>query len=315
MEHALVTGCAGFIGSHLSEKLLRKGYQVTGVDCFVANYDRKIKEKNLARLQTHSRFRFIEQEILKMDLNDVMDKVNLVFHQAAMPGVRSSWGQEFDHYVRHNVLATQSLLETAKDKKHIEKFIYASSSSVYGEMKGPTDESKLPQPISPYGVSKLSGEHLCHLYYKNFQVPTISLRYFTVYGERQRPDMAFHKFIKRALLEEPIDIYGDGTQTRDFTYVDDAVEANLLALKHGREGEVYNIGGDSPISVNEVIDKIEKIVGKPVHRHYMDAIPGDPRHTRADIGKAQNELGYQPQWKLEDGLKEEIRYIKQLYQF
>lgn len=313
MERVLVTGCAGFIGSSLCERLLSEGYQVIGVDSFTPNYDRAIKQQNMKNLLNHPHFQFTRGDVTALDLKALVKNTDAVFHQAAMPGVRSSWGQDFLIYVHNNVLATQALLEAVKDQP-IRKFVYASSSSVYGEMNGPTGELQMPKPLSPYGVTKLSGEHLCHLYHKSFDVPVVSLRYFTVFGPRQRPDMAFHKFILNALLEKPVTIFGDGTQTRDFTYIDDAVEANLLALTCGKNGEVYNIGGNNRVSVRQVTTMISELTGKPLKLNYIDEQPGDPKHTWADINKAKQLLNYSPSCRLEQGLIEQVRYIRGLYQ-
>ncbi len=312
MKHALVTGCAGFIGSHLSEKLLQQGYRVTGVDVFLSNYQKNIKLYHLSGIMNHPSFRFIQGDLTQLDLNTLLKDVDVIFHQSAMPGVRTSWGKQFQDYTRHNILATQMLLEAAKFSS-IQKFIYASSSSIYGETEGLVSEDRIPAPVSPYGVSKLSGEHLCRLYHTNFQVPAVMLRYFTVYGPRQRPDMAFHRFIRQALLQQAIVIYGDGKQTRDFTFVEDVVRANLLAYEKGKDGEIYNIGGKNPVSLLKILQMIEEITGQSVQINYLDPIPGDPKHTRADIGKAENELGYRVTWDIKDGLKEEVEYIRNLY--
>lgn len=309
----LVTGCAGFIGSHLSEHLLRQGHDVLGVDCFTDFYRRAIKESNLSWLRAQPSFRFIEADLLEMDVAGLLEGIEWVFHQAAQAGVRASWGEEFGIYTRNNILATQRLLEAARDAPRLRAFVYASSSSVYGDAERyPTPEEILPQPISPYGVSKLAGEHLCRLYARQFGVPAVSLRYFTVYGPRQRPDMAFHRFIRAMLAGEPLTIYGDGSQTRDFTYVDDIVEANLLAAERGRAGEVYNIGGGSRVTLNEVIAILEELVETAARRRWLDPQKGDVRHTAADIRKAEDELGYRPAHSLRQGLAEEVKWLRYL---
>lgn len=309
----VVTGCAGFIGSSLSKRLLQQGYEVTGVDCFTDNYEGSIKQKNLQSLLSHENFHFIPEGILDIDWNQSMAETDVVFHQAAMPGVRTSWGKTFDTYVHHNVLATQRLLEAAKQHS-VSKFVYASSSSIYGVTQGSTAETHIPRPHSPYGVTKLAGEQLCSLYADNYGVPTVSLRYFTVYGPGQRPDMAFHKFIHAMLKEESFSVYGDGTQTRDFTYVDDIVEANLLAMKSEGIGESFNIGGKSRVVLNEVIHLLEKLTGVKAKIRWTPKQAGDPPHTWADIRKAEMKLGYKPIVTLEEGLKKEIQYIRELYQ-
>lgn len=312
MKKAIVTGCAGFIGSALTKRLLQDGYEVTGIDCFTDNYEKRLKQSNLRTLLQDKHFHFISKEILDVDWNKLLDQTKMIFHQAAMPGVRSSWGKSFDNYVNHNILATQRILESAKENS-VSKFVYASSSSVYGVTHGSTSEELLPRPHSPYGVTKLSGEQLCNLYAANYGVPTVALRYFTVYGPGQRPDMAFHKFIRAILRGESIPVYGDGSQSRDFTYVDDIVEANLLARDHDLTGQVFNIGGKSRVVLKDVIGLLGELIGINPSIKWLPKQAGDPPHTWADIQKAQLLLGYEPKVSLEDGLKEEIRYIKDLY--
>ena len=294
----LVTGCAGFIGSHLVDKLLEQGYKVTGIDCFTDYYHREIKEANISNALDHNNFKLIEEDILNMDK---FPEPDYVFHLAAQAGVRASWGKSFEIYTRNNIEATQKLLEFYKDRA-IKKFVYASSSSVYGDAELPMREESLLKPVSPYGVTKLAGENLCYLYYKNYGVPIVSLRYFTVYGPRQRPDMAIHKFVKAILNNEEITVFGDGTQTRDFTYVDDAVEANILAAESGSVGEVFNIGGGSRISVNDLINEIEKFVGKRARVKYVEKQKGDVRDTLADTSIVKN-LGWDPKVDIKEGLK------------
>lgn len=310
----LVTGAAGFVGSHLAERLLREGHEVIGIDCFVPYYPRWMKERNLAGLLNHPAFRFLEGNLLKTDLQELLGQgIEYVFHQAAQAGVRSSWGEEFAEYVELNVLATQRLLEAAK-RHPLRKFVYASSSSVYGDVTTlPMHEDALLKPLSPYGVSKLAAEHLCYLYWKSFGVPTISLRYFTVYGPRQRPDMAFHRFLRFFLEDRPIPIYGDGQQTRDFTFIGDIVEANLLALHPSVAGIVLNIGGGTTITLHDAIELCEEIVGKPARLETRPAEKGDVRETLADISRAQHHLGYQPKVHLREGLAAEWQWIQELY--
>jgi UDP-glucose 4-epimerase len=310
----LVTGAAGFVGSHVAERLLRDGHDVIGVDGFVPYYPRAIKERNLAALLPHGRFRFVEGNLLDLDLPALLAQgIECIFHQAAQAGVRASWGQEFADYTTLNILATQRLLEAAKAHP-LRKFVYASSSSVYGDVATlPMREDALPKPLSPYGVSKLAAEHLCYLYWKNFGVPTISLRYFTVYGPRQRPDMAFHRFLRRLLQGAPIPIYGDGEQTRDFTYVDDVVEANLLAAHTPLVGEVYNIGGGTAISLKAAIAVCEEVTGRRAMLDVRPAEKGDVRQTLADVSRASRDLGYRPQVGLDQGLEAEWRWLQELY--
>ena len=308
MRRSLVTGVAGFIGSHLAERLIAEGHEVVGIDCFTNYYARSIKEKNIERLLPKPHFIFCEHNLLEADLEGRLQDVEYVFHQAAQAGVRSSWGAQFEEYTSHNILATQRLLEACRGIR-IKKFVYASSSSVYGDAEElPLREQSLLKPISPYGVTKLAGEHLCYAYWKNFTVPIISLRYFTVYGPRQRPDMAFHRFFTSVLGNETIKVYGSGEQTRDFTFISDAVEGNILAMKSDVVGEVFNIGGGSRASVNEVLETIQNITGKTARRVYQNAEKGDVKHTLADTGKARKYLGYTPKVRLETGLAKQWKW-------
>ncbi len=306
-----VSGTAGFIGSHLSEFLIEKGWQVVGIDNLMDYYPKSIKEANIADLRRNQNFEFVEASLLGVDLEELLQGVEVVFHQAAQAGVRASWGQNFKVYSDNNILATQMLLEACR-KSPVKKFIYASSSSVYGDTTElPMRESSLPCPVSPYGVSKLAAEHLCRLYYKNFGVPTVSLRYFTVYGARQRPDMAFHRFLRWAMEGKPIAVYGDGEQSRDFTHVDDIVEANWLAGQNGLPGEVFNIGGGSCMTLNEVIPIIQGIVGQAIEVRHEGTKKGDVRHTLANMAKARVELGYEPKMPIAEGLRDEYEWIKE----
>jgi UDP-glucose 4-epimerase len=310
---SIVTGCAGFIGSHLAERLLKEGHEVVGIDNFSDYYPKEIKEKNIENLLEAEEFLLIEEDINNLNLKEIVEGADYVFHQAAQAGVRASWGENFKIYTDSNILATQALLEAVKGT-NIKKFVYASSSSVYGDVSSlPMRERDAPKPVSPYGVSKLAAEHLCYLYWKNFGVPTVSLRYFTVYGERQRPDMAFHRFIKAILTQNEIVVYGDGRQTRDFTYVRDIVEANILAIEYEKNGEVFNIGGGNRISINEVIRILEELTGLKANVKYVEKQKGDVRDTYADISKAKKELGYNPRVDIKEGLKREIEWIRSYY--
>jgi UDP-glucose 4-epimerase len=302
----VVTGVAGFIGSSVALALLQRGYSVVGIDCFTPYYDRKIKESNLSILKGD--FTFVGEDILKTDIKKLLDGATWVFHQAAQAGVRSSWGDDFSIYTSNNILATQRLLEGSKSVRSIKKFVYASSSSIYGDAESfPTPESATPKPISPYGVSKLAGEHLAELYRSEFDVPTVSLRYFTVFGPRQRPDMAFHKFIRAGLTNSLISIYGDGSQERDFTYIDDAVEANIRAAERGLG--VYNVGGGTHATVNQVLEILRELIGDlKVERISRQA--GDVKKTSADTSKIKGELEFSPSWTLKEGLAEEIEWLK-----
>lgn len=305
---ALVTGCAGFIGSHITERLLRDGFEVIGIDCFTDYYPRGVKERNITDALKNKNFKFINEDLLCMDR---YFEVDYVFHQAAQAGVRASWGKSFEIYTRNNIEATQRLLEFYKDLK-IKKFIYASSSSVYGDSELPMREGMLLKPVSPYGVTKLAAENLCYLYFKNYGVPTVSLRYFTVYGPRQRPDMAMHKFVKAILKDEEIIVYGDGTQTRDFTFIDDAVEANILAGESDSVGSVFNIGGGSRINVNEVIKIIENLLGNKANLKYVENQRGDVRDTLADLGRTKTDLGWKPKIDINEGLKKYVEWHREI---
>ena len=309
---SLVTGVAGFIGSHLAERLIKEGHEVIGIDCFTDYYSRSIKEANVAKLLKLSGFKLIEGNLLSYDLDELLKDVHFIFHQAAQAGVRSSWGNEFEIYTNLNVLATQRLLEACKGLS-IKKFVYASSSSVYGDSEElPIREEAILRPISPYGVTKLAGEHLCASYRKNYDIPVISLRYFTVYGPRQRPDMAFYKFMLALTKKLEIEIYGDGTQTRDFTFISDAVEGNILAMKNKSSGEVYNIGGGSRVMVKEVLQVLEEITKREAKIVCRDVQKGDVRHTFAETVKARDILGYKPQVNLKTGLLKQWEWFESL---
>ena len=306
---ALVTGVAGFIGSHLAESLLDKGATVVGVDCFTDYYARAIKEGNLEGLRGRERFRFVETAIDRADLPALLDGVTHVFHLAAQAGVRKSWGKDFRTYTSHNVEATQLLLEACVGRP-LDRFVHASSSSVYGDRAAiPMREDALPQPVSPYGVTKMAAEQLGYLYHVNYRVPAVAMRYFTVYGPRQRPDMAFNRFIRAALKNEPITLYGDGGQTRDFTFVADAVAATIAAGERGVPGTAYNIGGGSRVSMNDVVQIIERIAGHPLKITREDAQKGDMRDTYADTGLARTDLGFAPTVSLEEGIEAEYRWL------
>lgn len=310
----LVTGAAGFIASSTAERLVADGHTVTGIDCFTDYYARDIKERNLENLRILTNFHFIEKDINRIDLASLLSSVDAVYHAAAQAGVRASWGRDFDIYIQNNIRATQMLLEAARESP-VQRFVYASSSSVYGDaVRYPVTEDLPPQPVSPYGVSKLAAEHLCYLYAKNFGIPTVSLRYFTVYGPRQRPDMGFHKFIRAVLSEDEISVYGDGAQTRDFTFISDIVEANVSAL-HAPDaalGRAFNIGGGSNIPLIDAIRLIGRIAGVEPRIQFIENQKGDVRHTHADISQAAQALGYKPSVNLEQGLEKEIEWIKSI---
>jgi nucleoside-diphosphate-sugar epimerase len=297
---ALVTGAAGFVGSHLCEALLDDGEQVVGVDCYTGYYARAAKEENLAPLRARPGFAFVEADLSVAPVAPLLADVDRVFHLAGQPGVRASWGPEFADYLRHNITVTQRLLEACKDRP-LGKLVYSSSSSVYGDAEShPTPESLRPQPISPYGVTKLAAEHLCETYRRSFGVPAVSLRLFTVYGPRQRPDMAFSRLVRAGLSGEPFEVYGDGRQTRDFTFVADVVRAMRDAAGSPWCG-VANVGGGSRTSLNEVLEIVGELCGGLRVARRPKAV-GDVRDTAADISTAAAAFGYRPRTSLRDGL-------------
>ena len=306
---ALVTGAAGFIGSHLIAALLDRGADVTGIDCFTDYYPRAIKEANLGVNVGRNGFSFVEAALQSTDLASLLEAKTHVFHLAAQAGVRKSWGGDFRMYTDNNIDATQRLLEACVGLP-LHRFVYASSSSVYGDSVSiPMREDALPQPVSPYGVTKLAAEQLCYLYYANYQVPTTSVRYFTVYGPRQRPDMAFHRFIRAALRGDTITLYGDGEQTRDFTYVTDAVAATIAAGDCGALGFAYNVGGGARVSVNQLFEMMARIHGKPLQIRREPEQKGDMRDTFADTTRARVDLGFSPSVTLEQGLAAEYQWL------
>ena len=306
---ALVTGAAGFIGSTLTDRLLKDGAEVVGIDSFTDYYARSIKERNLADARAHPSFRFVESRIQDADLQALLGDRTHVFHLAAQAGVRKSWGRDFAVYTENNIEATQVLLEACVNAR-LERIVYASSSSVYGDNVAlPMREDTLPQPVSPYGVSKLAAEQLCYLYFANYGVPTVSLRYFTVYGPRQRPDMGFHKFLRAAIRQEPITVFGDGEQTRDFTFVSDAVSATVAAATRGVPGRVYNVGGGSRVSIKQVLELIGRVSGRRPLVTSDAAQKGDMRDTYADTWLARTDLGFIPMVDLESGLQAEYQWL------
>jgi UDP-glucuronate 4-epimerase len=304
VKKALVTGCAGFIGSHLTQRLLQEGYTIIGIDGFTPNYDTRLKWRNLTLIGHHPRFFFHAAPLQAGDWEQWLDETEIVFHQAALPGVRSSWGTAFADYAANNLVATQQLLDACRRYPRIQKIVIASSSSVYGTMQeGLTDERAPLLPLSPYGVTKAAMEQLCRAYVSAYRLPIVLLRYFTVYGPRQRPDMAFHRFFRQLLRDGELQVYGDGQQTRDFTYVSDAVEANLLAARLGEAGDIYNIGGNREISVLEAIEQMAALTGRKPRLSFLPEQAGDARRTCADIRLAGEKLGYVPQVPLEVGLR------------
>ena len=307
--HALVTGAAGFIGSHLTERLLGEGFEVTGVDAFTETYDAALKRRNLERAGQHPRFRLLELDLARADLG-ALPEAGVVFHVAAQPGVRSSWGTDFPIYLERNLLATQRLLERFR-KTPPGRFVYSSSSSVYGEAERyPTPESTLPLPVSPYGVTKLGGEQLALLYGRSVGFPVVALRYFTVYGPRQRPDMAFTRFCRAILAREPLTVYGDGSQSRDFTFVADVVEANLRAGVTAAAQGVYNVGGGSQVELREAIAILERALGMKATIRHEPRPPGDPQRTCADHSRLEAALGFHPRVGIEEGLRAQAEWAR-----
>ena len=311
----LITGVAGFIGSHLAERLLAEGHEVWGVDNFTDYYPRALKEGNLAVARSWDSFRLIEGNLLERPLLPLLDGMDWVFHLAAQAGTRASWGQDFDCYVNNNVLATQRLLEALARLQCVRRFVYASSSSVYGEAGHlPLTEKTRPQPYSPYGMTKLAAEHLCALYQRNFGLPVVALRYFTVYGPRQRPDMALQRFCQAALEHEPLYVFGNGTQSRDFTFVDDIVEANVLAATTDAAiGEVMNIGSGTRTALYEVLALLEEVSETHLNLCYEPKQRGDVTETLADITRARQVLGYIPQIPLRVGLARQFAELVDLH--
>lgn len=306
---AVVTGAAGFIGSHLSGALLDRGFEVVGVDCFTDYYPRPLKEANVDVNRTRKGFTFVEARLQEADLNALLDGATHVFHLAAQAGVRKSWGADFRIYTSNNVDASQQLLEACVNRP-LHRFVYASSSSLYGDnVSIPMREDALPQPVSPYGVTKLAAEQLGYLYHVNHGVPTTALRYFTVYGPRQRPDMAFNRFIRASLDRQAITLYGDGEQTRDFTFVADAVAATMAAGDRGVPGRAYNVGGGSRVSMNQVIDIVGRVAGRRLEVRHEPAQKGDMRDTYADTTLARADLGFAPSVTLEQGIEAEYRWL------
>ncbi len=298
---AVVTGAAGFIGSHLSEHLLNAGDEVRGIDSFTDFYPRSQKEDNISALRARPRFRLVEADVASQSLAELVDGADVVYHLAGQPGVRTSWGSDFDDYVHNNVLATQRVLEACRLRPPL-KLVYASSSSVYGEAASyPTPESTHPRPVSPYGVTKLAGENLCNAYGAAFSLRLATLRLFTVYGPRQRPDMAFARLVDRAVNGGTFTLYGDGWQTRDVTFVGDVVTAMRQAAASDWLG-VANIGGGLQVSMNEAIETLSRLCG-PVRVERRSAQPGDVWRTSADISEAAEGFGYRPGTTLAEGLK------------
>lgn len=305
----VVTGAAGFIGSHLTDRLISEGHDVIGVDSFTSYYDREMKERNLVAARRSGRFSLVDAELGEVDLGPLLDGAEVVFHQAGQPGVRLSW-EDFSEYERNNVMVTQRLLQAAASSSTLQRLVYASSSSIYGNAHSyPVAEDALPAPYSPYGVTKLAAEHLCRLYADNYGVPTVSLRYFTVYGPRQRPDMAFYRLIEGAIRSRPFHLLGDGGQIRDFTFVGDVVDANLRCLVGSIEpGSVLNIASGAPTTMRNAIAVVEEVSGAHVDLLLERAASGDVRQTGGDITLAKAALDWAPTTELAAGLADQVTW-------
>lgn len=310
---ALVTGAAGFVGSHLALQAAENGYDVIAVDSLTPYYDTRLKKEGAEAL-LDSGIEFVEADLRELSLPELLSEVDVIFHQAGQPGVRSSWANGFDDYIDANVKLTQQLLEASREVD-LRRFVYASSSSVYGHSQTyPVKEDDPTRPFSPYGVTKLAAEHLCSLYAANWGLPTVSLRYFTVYGPRQRPDMAFHRLIDAVLRSEPFPLMGDGNQVRDFTYVNDVVKANLLAAERDLEpGRVFNIAGGSTTTLWEVIQMVEEVTGVEVPLQRLPAQPGDVRKTSGSIERARAQLGWSPDTDLRTGIERQFSWQRDRY--
>ncbi len=286
----VVTGVAGFIGSQLAEALAKRGDELVGIDSFSPYYGVERKRANLGALAGDDVFTLVVGDINELDLESLLEGIDVVYHLAGQPGVGASWGQAFDVYLAQNVLTTQKLLEAGK-ATNVKRFVLASSSSIYGQAERfPTRESDVPRPVSPYGVTKAAAEQLCHLYEQAFGIESVILRYFTIFGPRQRPDMLFSRMISSALDSRPLTIIGDGHQSRDFTYVADAVAATIAAADTGISGSTYNIAGGSQATVLEVVELLEQLVGRPLACEHVDPVPGDLRKTGADTSAARRDL-------------------------
>jgi nucleoside-diphosphate-sugar epimerase len=306
-RRVLVTGCAGFIGSHLSERLIADGHEVVGIDCFTDFYDARIKHANLACLMEQDSFELHTADLSCDPLEPIVDGVDVVFHLAAQAGVRGSFGDTFDVYVRNNIRGTQRLLEAVSEHR-VERFVYASSSSIYGHMSEPTRESTDPAPVSPYGMTKVATENLAGVYHRTHGVPTIGLRYFTAYGPRQRPDMAFSRFITRGLDGLPLTIIGDGSQIRDFTFISDVVEGTIAAAEAGTVGTAYNIGGGAPVHLSDVIRLLARLLDRPLECDHRPRIAGEANGTLADGRLAAKELDFVPRTRLANGIEAQIAW-------
>lgn len=311
MSRYLVTGAAGFIGSHLCVALQRRGDEVRGVDAFTDYYSRALKRDNVAWAQGLGRLELIEGDLATIEVDRLLAGVDGVFHLAAQPGVRPSWGSEFEYYLRDNFLSTQRVFCAAAASGH--RVVYASSSSIYGDAERyPTAEDVAPHPISPYGITKLGCEHLARSYARERGLDAIGLRYFTVFGPRQRPDMAFTKLVRAAVCGETFELLGDGLQSRDFTFVADAVAATVAAMDRGRSGVNYNVGGGAETTLNQVIELVEELSGQPVEVRRRLRAAGDVRRTASDTALIRHDLGWAPKTSVTNGLAEQLQWMRSL---
>ncbi|MDQ0212052.1 NAD-dependent epimerase/dehydratase family protein [Arthrobacter bambusae] len=312
----VVTGAAGFVGGNLCRELLRHDeFEVWGIDALTDYYTPEMKRLTVESL-THPRFKFIHADLATEPLSEIFNNAVAVFHQAGQPGVRKSWGESFGTYTRQNVDVTQRLLEESKKTSTLKAFVYASSSSIYGNAtRYPTSETDLPKPLSPYGVTKLAAEHLVSLYSENFGIPATSLRYFTVYGPGQRPDMAFNKFIRAALQSKEISIFGDGEQVREFTHVSDIVRANIAVLEsQPAPGTIVNLSGGSSITVNQTLNVLSSVLNTSLQINYGSKVPGDVQRTGGSTSEAKRLLDWSPSIEIEDGLQSQVAWMRNLPQ-
>ncbi|MBD3370043.1 NAD-dependent epimerase/dehydratase family protein [Candidatus Fermentibacteria bacterium] len=313
----VVSGAAGFVGSNLTDRLLSEGHRVIGVDCFRDYYDPRIKRRNLSRAIARKTFQLLELDLSRDTLEPLEQAIGsrtfIVYHLSAQAGVRKSWGRSFQHYVRDNVQATQRLLEWCKGRENLQNLVYSSSSSVYGNVDSMPmrEDTSIPRPYSPYGVTKLAGEHLVHLYGANYGMPWVACRLFTVYGPRQRPDMAFSRFIEAAMEDRPITIFGDGKQARDFTYVGDIVEG-FRRVETIKDREVINLGRGERVRLLEVLSALSEILGKHIEVEYVEDQKGDVRDTWASVDKARKLLGWEPEVDIFEGLAGQVEWTKTL---
>jgi len=310
---SLVTGCAGFVGSTLVDRLLSDGHEVVGIDSFTSFYGLDAKRRNLASASACPNFQLAEIDLVDDELGALLDDVEVVYHIAGQPGVRGCWGDQFTPYARNNVMATERLLHHCVERP-LKRFVFAGSSSIYGDAPDlPWSETTCPVPRSPYAITKLAAEHLCQSYAQEFAVPTAVVRFFTVYGPRQRPDMAFNRFFQAILDDTPISLYGDGKQTRDFTYIDDIVAGTMAAaIAPDAEGGIFNLGGGSRIAMNDLFVMLEEVVGQPIPIERFNRFAGEARHTWADTTRAYEVLGWQPRTSLRQGLANEFSWMKTL---